>query len=110
MSATRTENSQLAYRTLLRAVSDLTPGTYVYADTVREAFDAAALTSAERSGAFKSACHDGYLRGIHTVLPTGEVAAMHIRSRHEDRKSGWSLLYRRTGKPVPEHPCREVAT
>ena len=102
------EGSALAYRTLLRAVSDLTPGAYVHADTVREAFDAADLSSAERSGAFKLACNKGFLRGIHTVLPTGEVAAMHIRSKHEDRRSGWSLLYRRTGLPVPEHVCQAV--
>lgn len=96
----------LAYRTLLNAISDLDAGRKVHADTVREAFDAAELTSAERSGAFKCACNQGYLNAITMLLDDGlTLASVQVRSTHEGRKSGWSLLYRRTAKAVPAHVC-----
>lgn len=99
----------LAYRVLLRAISDLRVDTPVHADTVREAFDAAGLNSAERSGAFKAAANDGYLSAPHKHLDNGQIAVYHVRSTAESRKSAWSMLYARTAKPVPEHVCREVA-
>lgn len=96
----------LAFRTLLSAISDLRPGVKVHADTVREAFDAAGLTSAERSGAFTRACNQGYLNAITMLLDDGiTLASVQVRSTHEGRKSGWSLLYRRTTLPVPKHLC-----
>jgi hypothetical protein len=100
-----------ATRVLLRVISDLPEGRPVHADTVREAFDAAQLTSAERSGAFKVACNDGYLHAVHAHLPDGTLAVYHVQSQAESRKGAWSMLYRRTDKPVPEHVCHlEVAT
>lgn len=62
-----------ATRTLLRAISDLKEGTPVHADTVRHAFDAAELTSAERSGAFKAACTAGYTKPVPEHLCAWEV-------------------------------------
>lgn len=95
-----------ATRILLRAISDLDAGRKVHADTVREAFDAAQLTSAERSGAFTRACNQGYLKAVVMLLDDGmTLASVQVRSTHEGRKSGWSLLYRRTDLAVPEHLC-----
>ena len=98
--------SDIAYQALLNAISDVRPGRYVHADTVREAFEAAQLTSAERSGAFKSACNDGYIHAVTMLLDDGlTLGTVQIRSQHEARKSGWHILYRRTDRPVPAHVC-----
>lgn len=94
-----------ATRVLLRAISDLKPDTPVHADTVREAFDAAGLNSAERSGAFKVAANDGYLVAPHKHLDDGRIAVYHVQSTAESRKNAWSMLWARTSKPVPEHVC-----
>ena len=103
-------NNALAYCTLLAAISDLEPGVKVHADTVREAFDAAELTSAERSGAFKRACTEGYLRAVTMLLDDGRtLGVVHVRSQHEARKSGWSILYSRTALVVPAHRCGRAA-
>lgn len=98
-----------AFRTLLRAISDLKEGTPVHADTVREAFDAAELTSAERSGAFKAACTAQYLYAPHQHLADGRVAYYSVQSTAGSRKSAHSMLYARTAKPVPEHLCQEAS-
>lgn len=94
-----------ATRTLLRALSDLKEGTPVHADTVRHAFDAAELTSAERSGAFKTACTNGYLYAPHQHLADGRVAYFSVQSSAGSRKNAHSMLYARTAKAVPEHVC-----
>lgn len=94
-----------AFRVLLRAISDLREGTPVHADTVREAFDAAELTSAERSGAFKAACTAKYLYAPHQHLADGRVAYYSVQSTAASRKSAHSMLYARTAKAVPEHVC-----
>lgn len=98
-----------ATRVLLRAISDLPEGRPVHADTVREAFDAAELTSAERSGAFKAACTANYLYAPHQHLADGRVAYYSVQSTAGSRKGAHSMLYARTSKPVPAHVCREVA-
>lgn len=97
-----------ATRVLLRAISDLSVDTPVHADTCREAFDAAGLSSAERSGAFKTAANDGYLVAPHKHLPDGTIAVYHVQSTAESRKGAWSMLWSRTDKPVPEHVCEVV--
>lgn len=94
-----------ASRVLLRAISDLKVDAPVRADSVREAFDAANLTSAERSGALRAACNDGFLSVPHQHLPDGSLAVYHVRSSTESRKNAWQMLYARTNKPVPEHVC-----
>lgn len=94
-----------ATRVLLRAISDLPENQPVHADTVREALDAAELTSAERGGAFNAACTYGYLRSIHDHLADGTPVFWCVPSRSEGRKSGHNLLYARTSQPVPEHVC-----
>lgn len=98
-------DNAMAFRTLLRAISDLKEGTPVHADTVREAFDAAGLTSAERSGAFKAACAAKYLYAPHQHLADGRVAYYSVQSTAGSRKSAHSMLYARTALPVPEHVC-----
>ncbi len=95
-----------AYRVLLNALSDVRPNTYVHADTLRPAFEPAALTSAEKSGALKRACHEGLIHAVTLLLDDGlTLGTVQVRSQHEGRKSGWAMLYRRTDEPVPTHPC-----
>ena len=93
-----------AYTTLLAAISDLSEGTPVHADTLREAFDAAQLTSAERSGALRAACNDGYLSAPHQHLGDGRIAVYHVQSRTGSRKGAWQMLYARTDKAIPRKP------
>lgn len=101
-----------ALRTLLRAIDGLDAGHPVTIDLIRDECDSAGLTSAEKSGAFRSACADGYLTGIFMSLPGFDV--MHpvrasIPSTHPAGKGREVRVYRRTAKPVPAHVCREVA-
>jgi hypothetical protein len=93
--------SDLALSTLTRAIATLPDGYYVTADTVREAFDAAQLTSAERGGAFRTACTVGLLRPV-TVLIPGHLQPVHVDvpTTHEAGKGRRVLLYRRTPKRV----------
>lgn len=103
----------LATRTLLRAIDGLRPGHPVTADLLRDEFDAAQLTSAERSGAFRTACHDGYLTGVFLTLPGFNVThPVHaaIPSTHEAGKGRYVKVWRRTDKPIPAHLCRIEAT
>lgn len=97
-----------AFRTLLRAISDIKEGAPVHAGTVREAFDAAGLNDAERAGAFRSACVAKYIYIPHEHLPDGTVVRRSVQSSHPARKCGYSLLYARTAKPVPAHVCEVV--
>lgn len=104
--------SDHAHRTLLRAVSDLIPGSYVSSDTVRQELDDASLTSAEKSGAFRSACTDGYLTGVFLSLPGFSIdipTPAVVPSTHPAGKGRYVRLYRRTSKPIPAHVCQEVA-
>ena len=97
-----------ATRVLLRAISDIDAGRYVSSDTVRQQLDDAALTSAEKSGAFKTACTEGYLTGVFLSLPGFDIAhPVHavVPSTHEAGKGRYVKLYRRTAKAVPEHVC-----
>lgn len=97
-----------AYGTILAAIDGLTPSTEVTADTLRVATEAAQLTSAEIAGALRAACGDGYLKPIAIHLPDGTVGAVHVKSTHGPAKGRWVMVYRRTGKAIPEHVC-EVA-
>ena len=38
----------------------------------------------------------------------GTVGAVHVKSTHGPAKGRWVMVYRRTGKAIPEHVC-EVA-
>ena len=98
----------LALRTLLRAIDGTPAGRYVTADTIRQQLDDAGLNSAEKSGAFKTACTDGYLTGVFLSLPGFDINhPVHaaVPSTHEAGKGRYVRLYRRTAKPVPEHVC-----
>ena len=83
-----------ATRTLLRAIQDLPEGTVISADSLREPFDAAHLTVAERGGAFQSALHHGWIRrdGWHP-------------STYGPRKCGSTHTWARTAKTIPDHVC-----
>lgn len=97
-----------ATRVLLRAIDGINPGRYVTADTIRDQLDAADLSSAEKSGAFKAACRDGYLTGVFLSLPGFDIAhPIHaaVPSTHDAGKGRYVKLYRRTSAPVPEHVC-----
>jgi hypothetical protein len=97
-----------AYGTILAAIDGLIPSMEVTADTVRQATEAAQLRSAEIAGALRAACHDGYLAPLSIHLPDGTVGAVHVKSTHGPAKGRWVMVYRRTGKTIPEHVC-EVA-
>lgn len=97
-----------AIRTLLRAIDGIQAGRYVSSDTIREPLDAAELTSAEKSGAFKTACTDGYITGVFLSLPGFDVNhPVHavVPTTHEAGKGRYVKLYRRTAKAVPAHVC-----
>lgn len=101
-----------AYRTLLRAISGLNPGDAMTIDLIRDELDAADLSSAEKSGAFRSACHEGYLTGVFLTLPGLSVDhPVHaaIPSTHRSGKGRYVKVWRRTDQPMPEHVC-EVAS
>ena len=102
-----------AYRTLLRAIDGLPAGAALTIDHIRDECDAAQLTSAERSGAFRSAAHEGYITGVFLSLPGLNVAyPVHasIPSTHPAGKGRSVKVWRRTALPVPAHVCREVAS
>ena len=82
-------------RVLLAAISDVPAGTITDAERLRDTFDAAGLTVAERGGAFKVAARLGYLSAPTLGQP----------SRIPSRKGGRSCAWVRTGKPVPVHLC-----
>lgn len=97
-----------ATRTLLRAIGDIDAGRYVSSDTIRKELDDASLTSAEKSGAFRAACTDGYLTGVFLALPGFSVhtpTPAVVPSTHPAGKGRYVRLYRRTAKAVPEHVC-----
>ena len=95
-----------AYRVLLHELQTTTPGRVVSVDTFRDASDAAQLTSAEKSGALRRACTEGYLHAITVLLDGGmQLGTVQIRTRHEKGKGRWAMCYRRTEKVAPEHPC-----
>lgn len=101
-----------ALRTLLRAIDGIHPGRYVTADLIRDECDAASLSSAEKSGAFRTAAHEGYLTGVFLTLPgfdVGHPVHAAVPSSHPAGKGRYLTLWRRTDKPVPEHVCRQVA-
>lgn len=103
--------SDHAYRTLLRAIDGLNPGRYVTVDLIRDECDAASLTSAEKSGALKAACRDGYLTGVFLTLPgfdVGHPVHAAVPSTHPAGKGRYVKVWRRTSLPVPEHLCRLV--
>ena len=45
---------------------------------------------------------------VYLHLPDGAVGAVHVKSTHGPAKGRWVMVYRRTGKAIPEHVC-EVA-
>jgi hypothetical protein len=92
--------SDLATRTLLRAIQHVEPGTEVTADLCRAEFDAAQLNTADRGGAFRSASTLGYLTGTDRV----------VRSTIESRKNSANRVWIRTAKPIPDHVCQVVAS
>lgn len=100
--------SDHALRTLLRGISDVLPGSYVHADTLRPVFDPAGLTSAEKSGALRTACREGYLTAV-TIILDGQVQAVTVRTQHEAGKGRFVRLYRRTDKAVAAHLCGVAA-
>ena len=93
--------------TILAAIDGKPPGFYVTADTIRIATEAAQLTSAEIAGALRAACGQGYLAPV-TVDTGGRTGHVHLKSTHGPAKGRWVMVYRRTGKAIPEHVC-EVA-
>lgn len=82
---------------LLSAIHDLSRGTTIDAEQLHDWFDAAQLTTAEIGGAFKAAHNRGYL-----TAPT-----LGAPSRIPSRKGGRACAWKRTGKRVPEHLCRQ---
>jgi hypothetical protein len=104
----RPETSVHAWRVLLLALARVEPGTEVTVDLIRDACDAAGLTSAEKSGALKHACHEGYLTG-EQVRPDGRRVHSSVTSVHPAGKGRLVKLYTRTEKRVPDHVCLEVA-
>ena len=94
-----------AYGTVLAAISSLERDDEVTADTIRIATEAAQLRSSEIAGALQSACSDGYLKPMRFA---GFDGVLHRRSTHGPAKGRWVMVYRRTGKAIPEHVC-EVA-
>jgi hypothetical protein len=100
--------SDLAYRTLLAAIDGLPESHTVTVDLIRDQCAAAQLTSAEKSGAFRAACGEGYLRGVFMLLPGWSLTPIHaaVPSTHPAGKGRHVKVYRRTAKPVPEHLCR----
>lgn len=100
-----------ATKVLLRAIDGLPAQSLLTIDLIRDECDAAGLTSAEKSGAFRSACTDGYLTGVFLSLPGFDVNhPVHaaIPSTHEAGKGRYVKLWRRTAKPVPAHVCETV--
>lgn len=82
---------------LLSAIHDLPRGTTINAEQLHDWFHAAQLTTAEIGGAFKAAHNRGYL-----TAPT-----LGTPSRIPSRKGGRACAWKRTGKHVPEHLCRQ---
>lgn len=103
---THPETSDFAWRILLLALARVEPGADVTVDLIRDACDAAGLTSAEKSGALKHACTLGYLDGEH-IRDDGTRVFVSVISRHTAGKSRLVKLYRRTDKPIPDHVCTE---
>ncbi len=103
---TRPESGLHAWRILLLALARVDPGTDVTVDLIRDACDAAGLTSAEKSGALKHACTVGYLDGRYS-LADGRTAFLSVISRHPAGKGRRVAVYKRTDKPIPKHVCRE---
>lgn len=91
--------SDPGFAALLRTIDGLPDGFYLNVDTVRDAFDAAQLTSAERGGAFRTACTEGFLRPV-TVALGERTVAVTVPTDHPEGKGRLVRLYRRTGKPV----------
>lgn len=101
--------SDLAYRTLLARIDGLDTGRLVTIDMIRDELDAAGLSSAEKSGAFRTAAHEGYLTGVFLTLPGLDVShPVHaaVPSTHPAGKGRYVKVWRVTGKPVPAHLCR----
>lgn len=97
-----------AFRTLLRAIDGIPAGRLLTIDLIRDECDAAGLTSAEKSGAFRSAASEGYLTGVFLTLPGLDVNhPVHaaVPSTHEAGKGRYVKVWRRTAKPVLEHVC-----
>lgn len=104
--------SDLAYLTLLRRIDGLDAGRLVTIDHIRDELDAAGLSSAEKSGAFRTAAFEGYLTGVFLALPGLNVDhPVHaaVPSTHPAGKGRYVKVWRRTAKPVPEHVCRGVS-
>lgn len=102
-----------ATRTLLRAIDGIDPGRYVTADLIRDECDAAGLSSAEKSGAFRTACSEGYLTGVFLTLPGFDVRQpIHaaVPSTHPAGKGRYVKLWRRTDLAVPAHVCQIEVT
>ena len=91
--------SDMGFATLLRTIDGQPDGYYVTVDTVREAFDAAQCTSAERGGAFRTACIQGFLRPV-TVALGERTVAVTVPTDHPEGKGRLVRLYRRTAKKV----------
>ena len=105
-------DTTLAYRTLLRAIDGFDAGRYVTVDLIRDECDAAQLTSAEKSAAFKAACTSGHITGVFLTLPgfdVGRPVHAAVPSTHPAGKGRYVKVYRRTSEPVPAHVCKLVA-
>lgn len=96
-----------AYRTLLAALDGIPESVHLTVDLIRDECEAAGLTSAEKSGAFRHAAHHGYIAGVYVHLGMG-AQAVSVPTTHEAGKGRYVRLWRRTGKPIPAHVC-EVA-
>lgn len=92
-----------ANATVTRAIANIAPNTYVTVDTIRDALDAAQLSSPERSGGLRTACADGYLRPVYHLLPGFSLEPVHVAvpSTHPAAKGRHILVWRRTAKQVP---------
>ena len=100
--------STLAYRTLLSVLQGIPDDTIVWSDTWRVEADAAQLNTAERGYAPRHAAKEKYLEPF--VIEVDGVRILGcVASEREHGKGGRVLVYRRTGKPIPDHLCKVPA-
>jgi len=106
-------SNDVAYKQLLRVLSEIPADQVVSVDSFRDATDAAQLTSAEKSGSLTKAMNAGYLSALVAHDANGDPYLWHgrrvlgcVASDREQGKGGRVLLYVRTDAVVPEHLCQ----